>query len=48
MRVVTWAGSPAFPALGFYAVLGDDGVVEIISLTVDDGYWDLVDEDPDD
>ena len=34
-----------FPPIVFYAVLVE-GYVELISLTVDEDYWDLLDGDP--
>ena len=37
--------TPHFPPIVFYAVLVE-GYVELISLTVDKDYWDLLDGDP--
>jgi len=38
--------TPFFPPITFYAALVD-GYIEILSLSVDDEYWDLLDGDPD-
>lgn len=38
--------TPFFPPIVFYAVLVVD-YVEIVSLTVDEDYWDLMEDDPD-
>ena len=37
---------PVFPALVIYAVLADDDTVELLSITIDDDYFDLIDDDP--
>jgi hypothetical protein len=39
---------PIFPALVIYAVLTTDEVVELIDITIDDDYFDLVGDDPHD
>ena len=37
---------PIFPALVLYAVLADDDTVELISVTIDPDYFDLIGDDP--
>jgi hypothetical protein len=37
---------PVFPALVIYATLADDDTVELWSITIDDDYFDLIDDDP--
>lgn len=37
---------PVFPALVIYAALADDNTVELWSITVDEDYFDLLDDDP--
>ena len=37
--------TPHFPPIVFYAVLVE-GYVELVSLTVDEDYWELLDGDP--
>jgi hypothetical protein len=39
------ARTPHFPSIVFYAI-PVEGYVELISLTVDRDYWDLLDGDP--
>jgi hypothetical protein len=39
---------PIFPAMVFYAVLGTDGEIEILDMTVDETYFDLIGDGPED
>jgi hypothetical protein len=45
IRALDTLHTPFFPPITFYAVLVD-GYVEIISLSIDDSYWELLDGDP--
>lgn len=47
IRFVMTHAVPVFPALVVYAVLGVDDAVELVSITIDPDYFDLLDEDPD-
>lgn len=46
IRALDTLHTPFFPPITFYAALVD-GYIEILSLSVDDEYWDLLDGDPD-
>ena len=48
IRHVMTHAVPFFPALVIYGILLSDGVVEILDLDVDEDYWDLIGDDPDD
>lgn len=41
-------GVPVFPAMTFYAVLGTDDSVELLDVTVDEDYFEILEGDPDD
>jgi hypothetical protein len=45
IRALDTLHTPFFPPITFYAALVD-GYIEILSLTVDDSYWELLDGDP--
>ena len=45
IRALDTLHTPFFPPITFYAVLVD-AYIEIISLSVDDSYWELLDGDP--
>jgi hypothetical protein len=47
IRHVMTHAVPFFPALVIYAVLLSDGTVETLDLDVDEDYWDLLGDDPD-
>lgn len=47
IRFVMTHAVPVFPALVVYAVLADDDTVELVSITIDPDYFDLVSDDPD-
>lgn len=40
------AAVPRFAPMVFFAALGTDGAVEILDVTHDEDYWDLLDDDP--
>jgi len=48
VRYVMTHAVPFFPPLIIYAVLMLDGTVETLDLEVDEEYWDMIAEDPDD
>lgn len=48
IRHVMTHAVPLFPALVVYGVLLADGAVELVALDVDEDYWDLIADDPDD
>jgi len=48
IRFVMTHAVPYFPALVIYGILLSDGIVETIDLEVDEEYWDLIGNDPDD
>ncbi len=48
IRHVMTHAVPLFPALILYGILLDDGAVEILDVEVDDDYWDLIADDPND
>ncbi len=48
VRSVVVPPTPVFGPLVISAVLLNDGVVEIVSVIEDEGYWDFVDADPSD
>ena len=48
IRHVMTHAVPFFPPLVVYAILLSDGTVETVDLDIDDEYWDLIDDDPDD
>jgi 5-enolpyruvylshikimate-3-phosphate synthase len=48
IRHVMSVNSPFFPAFIIYAMLLDDGVIEMIDLEVDTDYMHLIADDPDD
>jgi hypothetical protein len=45
IRALDTLHTPFFPPITFYALLVD-GYIEIISLSIDDTYWELLDGDP--
>lgn len=45
IRALDTLHTPFFPPITFYAALVN-GYIEIISLSVDDSYWELLDGDP--
>jgi hypothetical protein len=45
IRALDTIHTPFFPPITFYAALVDD-YVEILSMSIDDTYWDLLDGDP--
>jgi len=45
IRAIDTLHTPFFPPITFYAVLVDD-YIEIVSLSIDDTYWELLDGDP--
>jgi len=48
IRFVMTHAVPVFPAMTFYAVLGTDDVVELLDVTVDEDYFEMLEGDPDD
>ena len=48
IRHVMTHAVPYFPALVIYGILLTDGAVELLDLEVDEDYWDLIANDPDD
>jgi hypothetical protein len=46
IRLVLTPPTPTFGPLVFYAVLLDDGTVELASITGDPDYWQRIDADP--
>jgi hypothetical protein len=45
IRALDTLHTPFFPPITFYAALVDD-YIEIVSLSIDDSYWELLDGDP--
>lgn len=48
LRFVMTADVPLFAPMVFYAVLGTDGVVELVDVIVDPDYWSMLESDPTD
>lgn len=48
IRHVMTHAVPMFPPLVVYAVLLSDGTIETLDLDVDEDYWDLIGDDPED
>lgn len=48
IRFVMTHAVPLFPALIVYAILLTDNTVELVDLEVDEDYWDVIADDPDD
>lgn len=48
IRFVMTHAVPVFPALVVYAVLADEETVELVSITIDPDYFDLIEDDLDD
>ena len=46
IRFVMTHAVPLFPALVVYALLTDDDTVELVSITIDPDYFDLIDDEP--
>lgn len=46
IRFAMTAAVPRFAPMVFFAALGTDGAVEILDVTHDEDYWDLLDDDP--
>ena len=47
IRFVMTHGVPVFPAMTFYAVLGTDDAIELLDVTVDEDYFEMLEGDPD-
>ena len=48
IRHVMTHAVPFFPALVVYAILLSDGAIEVVDIDVDEEYWDLISDDPED
>jgi hypothetical protein len=48
IKAVITVEVPFFPATVFYGLLCDDGVVEILDFEPDEGYFGMLETDPDD
>ena len=48
IRFVMTHGVPIFPAMTFFAALGTDDSVELLDVTVDEDYFEMLESDPDD
>jgi hypothetical protein len=48
IRFVCTHDMPFFPAMVFFAVIGVDDDVELVDVVIDEDYFDLIGDDPDD